>query len=271
MEMKCKHCRKELPEASFEPTESGGRYKYCRDCRVYLFLPTTCKRCRLSFPIEEFRVGWHGNRIQSCSRCADTLCAWIRKKEEARRANNLQLVARGEKACIRCKTVKPLGEFEDEKGYVKAQCGVCRVYSATFAVRDRRKWTDSQRQITQRKRAAALRSLKTEVLAAYGGHCGCCGEGALEFLSIDHVNGNGNSHKRELRKMSKPGVSSPNLYMWLKQKGYPEGFQVLCHNCNQAKGHYGTCPHRSNRLLLVETAGLGPLVVKVDRRFQDAS
>lgn len=31
---------------------------------------------------------------------------------------------------------------------------------------------------------------------------------------------------------------------WQRKNNYPKGFQVLCHNCNLAKGFYGKCPHQ---------------------------
>ncbi len=77
------------------------------------------------------------------------------------------------------------------------------------------------------------------MLVHYGGNpptCKCCGESQIEFLSIDHVNGGGNQHRKELGH----GV---HFDKWLIDNGYPEGFQVLCHNCNLAKGYYGYCPH----------------------------
>jgi hypothetical protein len=33
------------------------------------------------------------------------------------------------------------------------------------------------------------------------------------------------------------------LHRWLKNSGYPPGFQVLCFNCNFAKHRKGQCPH----------------------------
>lgn len=80
-------------------------------------------------------------------------------------------------------------------------------------------------------------------LIAYSGtepHCACCGEKHLEFLAIDHINGGGNKHRRD-NKLS----SGDHFFRWLQQNNYPEGFQVLCHNCNQAKGYYGKCPHQN--------------------------
>jgi len=68
----------------------------------------------------------------------------------------------------------------------------------------------------------------------YGGRCACCGINDLDVLSIDHINGGGRKqHQKE----------GPLRYNKLRRQGYPEGYQVLCMNCNQAKGIYGLCPH----------------------------
>ena len=72
--------------------------------------------------------------------------------------------------------------------------------------------------------------------------CNCprCPEKMIEFLSIDHIDG------RE--KMGHVGWSTETLYYWirrqLEQGIVPDGLQVLCHNCNWAKGRYGKCPHQ---------------------------
>jgi len=39
-------------------------------------------------------------------------------------------------------------------------------------------------------------------------------------------------------------MSSDVLYSWLKKNNFPKGFQVLCMNCNFAKGKLGKCPHQ---------------------------
>jgi hypothetical protein len=76
--------------------------------------------------------------------------------------------------------------------------------------------------------------LRRQVLTHYGGMCACCEEITIEFLSIDHINGGGSHHKRQIQK---------HIWQWLKQNRYPGGFQVLCFNCNLANGFYGYCPH----------------------------
>jgi hypothetical protein len=86
------------------------------------------------------------------------------------------------------------------------------------------------------KRRAYKQAVKREVFAAYGGAiCVCCGEMHMEFLSIDHVDGDGAEHRKT--------VHQGNLYFWLKAHGFPPGFRVLCLNCNFSLGHYGYCPH----------------------------
>ena len=87
------------------------------------------------------------------------------------------------------------------------------------------------------KRARYYAKLRSEAYAAYGGRCVCCGESRPQFLTIDHVNGDGAEH----RKRVAPGCM---ILQWLQQRGWPqEGFQLLCWNCNCAKGIRGGCPH----------------------------
>ncbi len=80
--------------------------------------------------------------------------------------------------------------------------------------------------------------LRDEIFNAYGGHvCHCCGETEPLFLEIDHVQNNGN----EMKKIHGVGTQ---FYRWLKVNNYPDGFQILCSNCNHGKHHNGgTCPH----------------------------
>lgn len=83
--------------------------------------------------------------------------------------------------------------------------------------------------------------LRKEILKKYGDKCACCGESAYEFLAIDHINGGGNKHRREI---SPKNCTSTSIYQWLKRNNFPDGFQILCHNCNMAKSLYKMCPHR---------------------------
>ena len=82
---------------------------------------------------------------------------------------------------------------------------------------------------------------KQLVLDQYGSICSCCGEHRVEFLTIDHINGGGHQHRESLKKKGK------NFLFWLINNNFPEGYQVLCMNCNFSKGLFGYCPHERER------------------------
>ena len=77
---------------------------------------------------------------------------------------------------------------------------------------------------------------KMDVLKHYGGECVCCGIKTPEFLSMDHINGDGSVDR-------KSGMAD-HIWDWIKKNNYPESLQILCFNCNMAKAHYGYCPHQ---------------------------
>lgn len=85
--------------------------------------------------------------------------------------------------------------------------------------------------------------LRHEAIMAYGGYiCACCGETEPRFLTIDHINNDGAAHRKTLKNR---GAS---IFKWLKDNGYPEGFQILCMNCNHGKAHNGgICPHQTTQ------------------------
>lgn len=81
------------------------------------------------------------------------------------------------------------------------------------------------------------KELKDKIVAHYGGRCDCCGENRREFLAIDHMHGGGARHRSSFG-----GAAA--FYRWLG-KHFPEGYRILCHNCNQSLGIYGYCPHQA--------------------------
>jgi len=48
----------------------------------------------------------------------------------------------------------------------------------------------------------------------------------LDSLSIDHINGGGTEERKK---------TGSGLYAQLKKRGFPEGYQVLCMNCQYVK------------------------------------
>lgn len=82
--------------------------------------------------------------------------------------------------------------------------------------------------------------VKKQIFDHYGNRCVCCGETTPQFLTIDHINGDGHKHKREIGKSG--GIS---FYKWIIKNNFPKDLQILCFNCNC--GRYvngGICPHK---------------------------
>src|SRR6267378_97820 len=97
---------------------------------------------------------------------------------------------------------------------------------------------------------------KDAVFYAYGGYiCACCGETEKRFLSIDHIDGGGNKHRKETGMKS-----GSEFYIWLRLQNYPAGYQVLCYNCNLGKRHNNNvCPHKEKRMAEFKPNPLGLL------------
>jgi hypothetical protein len=79
---------------------------------------------------------------------------------------------------------------------------------------------------------------KMQVLFHYGGNlpkCACCSESHVEFLTLDHIKGDGAEHRRQITGDPRK-CSGHHIYAWIIKNNFPEGFQVLCCNCNMAKG-----------------------------------
>jgi len=165
--------------------------------------------------------------------------------------------------CKRCRRIKPLDEFAFQNKtrlWRRWQCRDCRrAYYQVRSARSRQLIRDFCRAPARRRvdlatpiRAASGQRkhplsryyrLRHAAILAYGGYrCACCGEGEPDFLSLDHINSGGTRHRRHLARTGR------SMFVWLRDNGYPPGFQVLCMNCNL--GRYrngGACPHQLTR------------------------
>jgi len=157
------------------------------------------------------------------------------------------------KRCSRCGEVKLLDEFYrysksiDQHGAWCKNCFNKHRQHFREAHRDRERLIDHQRYlrsrdeilIRERDRNQQRKALLVAHYSSNANRCPCCGESNVRFLTIDHINGNGSKH----RKSSKCGTGSV-FYRWLIKEGMPEGYQVLCYNCNNARARHGICPHQ---------------------------
>jgi hypothetical protein len=234
----CRVCRPEQiaklskpkppPKPGMPPCRKCGRCDYC----LGLTAPEgmkVCRDCRETKPLTAFSrrndTGGYRNQcmkchnggmeIARCEGCGTKFGRWSDGRTLCEKCRPPLT-----KPCARCGT-----EFTgsmDQRRYCSAECRV-----AAF----------------KEKRNAAHKSHRLKALQAYGGPvpaCACCGERELLFLALDHVNGGGVQQRTDL--------GGGGYWNWLRKNNYPEGFRVLCHNCNH--GRYlngGTCPHEAAR------------------------
>ena len=88
----------------------------------------------------------------------------------------------------------------------------------------RRRYNDEHcNEIKERRK-----KLRVELLSHYSPSLSCqkCGFSDIRALSMDHINGGGIRHLKQIKG---------SFYYWLKKNNYPTGFQVLCMNCQFIK------------------------------------
>jgi hypothetical protein len=103
-------------------------------------------------------------------------------------------------------------------------------YYGSAKVKEQQKIWD--RRSAKKKNKKKRNKLKLKIVGHYSNGtmaCNRCKFADIRALSIDHINGDGAKHRREV-----PGLQ---LYGWLETNNFPDGFQVLCMNCQFIKRH----------------------------------
>ena len=82
--------------------------------------------------------------------------------------------------------------------------------------------------------------------------CSCCGENEfLIFLTIDHVRGRkySDDYINTTEKKARNAITGKVMYDKLEKQNFPNGYRVLCWNCNSARDKQPDkiCPHQRNK------------------------
>lgn len=133
---------------------------------------------------------------------------------------------------------------EREAGYKRKWANKNKEYQRQYYLKNREKivarttaWEKLNKSRIRQRVQKQTRNRKLRTIAAYGGFCACCKITEIEFLTIDHINGNGKSHRQEVG-------SGTAMYRWLEKRDYPkDNFRILCMNCNWASRGGSDCPH----------------------------
>lgn len=147
------------------------------------------------------------------------------KHGHTRTPENTYIYPNGKRQCVGCRRAS-------QRAYFARHREDLNIRRASHHAEHREERNAQQRERDARTKAACFIHYRNGALA-----CSCCGEGTNEFLTLDHINGRkAMGHTRAL--------SGPKLYRHLFTHNFPPGFDVLCMNCNLAKGIYGQCPHK---------------------------
>lgn len=229
----CKPCQSVKPIADFT-AGTGSVFYPCNPCR-------TRKRAR---QLTRWRTsglchtcGANSKQLGHvrCSQCIEQanarltakgvqvvpqgICRWCKKAPSRKRhttCDNCDLLAKRSQQRVRAKRLS------------RGLCVKCGKNSQATPSTYCERCTEYGRRYSRMRRQ--------EVIERYGGQCACCGEANHYFLTIDHVNNDGAEHRRKAGGHAK---TFDEIY----KTPYNPRFQLLCHNCNSAKGNYGSCPH----------------------------
>lgn len=239
----CSVCKEQKPIEEFGPESrkrSGKKY-LCRACeserqrvRYHNVLTEEQRRARIERASQIAKRRWARKReLGQCMSCSNPAIKGHQKCEEhLAQARAREAFRRKELArigmCTRC------GQRQQALGM--RYCTECLV-----KVPRNRRWKVAP--IPRREYARQrYQEIRDKCFQAYGGYrCNCCGECEPRFLTIDHVHNDGATHWRSLYGHTQ---HRGPIYSWLRRHDYPEGFQVLCFNCNCGRAlNHGICPH----------------------------
>lgn len=130
-----------------------------------------------------------------------------------------------EKKCKKCSEIKDVVNFSKTKRYKDGfhiYCKPCRVKLQRVVFL---KNPETQRSYKRKWN----KNLKNQVFEYYCDSkefkCMKCGFSDIRALTLDHIEGQGNKHRKDVGY----------VYRWVVKNDFPEGFQILCMNCQFVK------------------------------------
>lgn len=212
----CMGCKQELQITLFKERKPGIVVSRCKYC-VRRFTPIgLCTVCNKIFINNNGRAG------KACQDCKEELLG-------SRTGHFRQIeLALNIVTCLGCSI-----EFKPDihnKKYCSKDCEESNtVIKNNKNKRQKNNQKDNRRELLEYYSNGFLR-------------CACCYDEKYNELQLDHINGDGKQHRKELG-----GNSFNVLYSWVVKNNYPPIFQLLCSYCNRAKFDNLECPYKDNR------------------------
>jgi hypothetical protein len=240
----CEYCLKKSAEKTERHRQKKMANNLCLSCGQKVNDVKFCDKCKknIAFSSHKSHLKRYNKRKKNgectlcgndtipgktaCRSCLDTRASLKKARHDKYRHDG---------KCSQCG-----GDLGDKNG---KRCKIC--------IDKRNEWY--QGSPTQAKDKIRRDKNREITLRHYGGKCVCCGEDELYFLAIDHIDGDGNTHRKKIKKWGS------GFFGWLVKNNFPEGFQILCHNCNMGKHlNGGVCPHKNTDEVLHISPPLKP-------------
>lgn len=137
-----------------------------------------------------------------------------------------------DKFCTYCRERRPVAEFYRNRARsdgLDTRCKPCSLQRAS-----------ENREVVNANWRVARERRKEKTFVSLGGRCVCCAESDLRFLTIDHIDNDGQVD----------AVYGDPLYSLVRKD--PSRFRILCWNCNSGRRH-GQCPHEEFSVFVPES------------------
>ena len=201
-----------------------------------------CYKCGVEKPIEQF------GKSKICKDCQHII--WKARTDRMTNDKIIELENSECKTCKICGKDKSLRAYPIDRSHKdghKSWCMLCNIIK-TKEYEDGRKDYHTNYRAEHKSQYSKyhkdqLHQLKTLVITYYGnGECKCvkCGFTDLRALTIDHIDGHGNQHRKE--NHTHTGL---HFYKWLINNNYPTGFRTLCCNCQSIVEHERRLPKQN--------------------------
>lgn len=135
--------------------------------------------------------------------------------------------------------------YKKNKKYVDKKHKEYRIKNRAKLNKYSRLWSKNNKVKNRQIKKDYTDKIKLEVFQYYSKakipFCACpsCKIKIFRFLTIDHINGGGNKHRKRIKG---------TMYNWLIKKKFPAGYCVLCYNCNFSKKTGNMCLGHNERI-----------------------
>lgn len=125
---------------------------------------------------------------------------------------------------------------DEKKEYMRVYHQTHREQMNGYGKKNYPKYKESKREYQR----GLTNKYKHAFLEMYGESCSCCGETIFDFLTIEHKQG-------QMKINRRTGLVA---YRDAVKEYRPDLYEVLCWNCNCAKGKLGYCPHHPPKVII---------------------